>query len=84
MVAVINPVTFDCADALVLARFRAAALGSDVDGDATAEQACVEAAGWGGPNIWFIRVPDWNSRWWWPRPTVPRSAGAIYKRQLRD
>lgn len=58
MAAVIKSVTFDCADAVVLARFWAAALGTDVDEDATAERAYVEAAGWGGPNIWFVRVPE--------------------------
>jgi hypothetical protein len=58
MAAVIKAVTFDCADALALARFWAAALGTDVDEDATAERAYVEAAGWGGPNMWFIRVPE--------------------------
>src|SRR5258706_3263235 len=58
MAAVIKSVTFDCADALVLARFWAAALGTDVDEDGTAERAFVEAAGWGGPNIWFNRVPE--------------------------
>ncbi|HEX4791990.1 MAG TPA: VOC family protein [Actinospica sp.] len=54
----IKSVTFDAADALVLARFWAAALGSDVDEDSTSEQAFVEAPGWGGPNIWFNRVPE--------------------------
>jgi len=58
MAAVIKSVTFDCADALVLARFWAAALGTDVDEDATAGRAYVEAPGWGGPNMWFNRVPD--------------------------
>jgi hypothetical protein len=29
-----------------------------VDEDSTADKAFVEAAGWGGPNIWFIRVPE--------------------------
>jgi hypothetical protein len=33
-------------------------LGTDVDEDATAELAYVEAAGWGGPNMWFARVPE--------------------------
>lgn len=56
----IKSVTFDCADALALARFWAAALGTEVDEDATADRACVEAAGWGGPNMWFIRVPEGN------------------------
>ena len=46
-------VTFDCADAAGLARFWAAALGSDVDEDSTSERAYVEAPAWGGPNIWF-------------------------------
>ena len=32
--------------------------GSDVDEDSTADKAFVEAAGWGGPNMWFIRVPE--------------------------
>lgn len=58
MPSVIKSVSFDAADALTLARFWAAALGSDVDEDSTAEKAFVEAAGWGGPNIWFIRVPE--------------------------
>jgi hypothetical protein len=54
----IKTVTFDCADALVLARFWAAALGSDVDEESTADRAFVEAPGWGGPNMWFVRVPE--------------------------
>jgi glyoxalase superfamily protein len=58
MASVIKSVSFDAADALVLARFWAAALGSDVDEDSTADKAFVEAAGWGGPNIWFTRVPE--------------------------
>jgi hypothetical protein len=58
MPAVVKSVTFDCADALALAQFWATALGSDVDEDATSELAYVEAAGWGGPNMWFARVPE--------------------------
>jgi catechol 2,3-dioxygenase-like lactoylglutathione lyase family enzyme len=58
MPAVIKCVTFDCADALAMAEFWAAVLGSDVDEDATSELAYVEAAGWGGPNLWFARVPE--------------------------
>jgi hypothetical protein len=58
MPSVIKSVSFDAADALVLARFWAAALGSDVDEDSTSDKAFVEAAGWGGPNIWFTRVPE--------------------------
>jgi Glyoxalase-like domain len=54
----IKSVTFDASDALVLARFWAAALGSDVDEDSTSEQAFVEAPSWGGPNMWFNRVPE--------------------------
>jgi Glyoxalase-like domain len=58
MASVIKTVSFDAANALVLAGFWAAALGSDVDEDSTADKAFVEAAGWGGPNIWFNRVPE--------------------------
>ena len=58
MPSLIKTVTFDCADALVAARFWAAALGSDVDEESTAAKAYVEAAGWGGPNMWFNRVPE--------------------------
>ncbi len=54
----IKTVTFDCADALVVARFWAEALGSDVDEESTADRAYVEAPGWGGPNMWFVRVPE--------------------------
>jgi hypothetical protein len=58
MPSIIKTVSFDCADALVLARFWAAVLGTDVDEEATSDRAYVEAAGWGGPNIWFVRVPE--------------------------
>lgn len=54
----IKSVTFDCADAMVLGGFWAAALGSDLDEDSTSAKAFVEAAGWGGPNIWFRQVPE--------------------------
>jgi len=58
MVSHVKSVTFDCSDALVLATFWAAALGSNVDEESTAERAWVEPAGWGGPNLWFRRVPE--------------------------
>lgn len=58
MASVVKTVSWDCTDALALARFWAAALGSDVDEDSTAEWAYVEAAGWGAPNMWFVRVPE--------------------------
>ena len=53
MAAFIKNLTFDCDDALVVARFWAAAVGSNVDEDSTSERAYVEATNWGGPNIWF-------------------------------
>jgi Glyoxalase-like domain len=53
MPSFIKNLTFDCVDALRVARFWAAALGSDVDEDSTPARAYVEAPGWGGPNIWF-------------------------------
>lgn len=58
MAMFIKSVTFDCRDAMGLAQFWAAALGSDVDGDSTSEKAFVEASGWGGPNMWFVAVPE--------------------------
>ena len=54
----IKTVTWDCSDALALARFWAAVLGSDVDEDSTPAKAYVEAAGWGAPNMWFNQVPE--------------------------
>jgi hypothetical protein len=57
----IKSVTFDCDDALVLGTFWAAALGTDLDEDATLDKSYVEAAGWGGPNLWFQRVPEGKS-----------------------
>ncbi len=48
MARVIKTVSFDATDALALAAFWAAALGSDVDEDSTADKAFVEAAGWAG------------------------------------
>jgi Glyoxalase-like domain len=61
MATVIKAVSFDAADALALATFWAAVFGSDVDEDSSPDKAFVEAAGWGGPNIWFIRVPEAKS-----------------------
>jgi predicted enzyme related to lactoylglutathione lyase len=58
MTSVIKSVSFDARDALALATFWAAVFGSDVDEDSTPEKAFVEAAGWGGPNIWFNQVPE--------------------------
>jgi hypothetical protein len=58
MVSFIKSVTFDCADPLRVASFWASALGSDVDEDSTPEKAWVEPAGWGGPSLWFQRVPE--------------------------
>jgi hypothetical protein len=54
----IKSATFDCADALVVASFWAAALGGELDEDSTSDKAYVEAPGWGGPNLWFQRVPE--------------------------
>ena len=58
MAAYVKSLTFDCVDALVLARFWAAALGSQVDEESTSERAFVEPAGWGGPSLWFQQVPE--------------------------
>lgn len=58
MTSFVKSVTFDCSSALQLAAFWAAALGSDVDEDSTDDKAWVEPAGWGGPNLWFQRVPE--------------------------
>ena len=55
MAAVIKSVSFDAADALTLARFWAAALGSDVDEDSTDGRAFVEAAGWADPTFGSTR-----------------------------
>jgi Glyoxalase-like domain len=58
MPSFIKNVTFDCVGPLAVATFWAAALGSNVDEDSTDERAYVEAPGWGGPNMWFVRVPE--------------------------
>ena len=50
--------TFDCSDALVVARFWAGVLGGELDEDSSSEKAFVEAPGWGGPGMWFNRVPE--------------------------
>src|SRR3954452_1485690 len=61
MVSFVKSVTFDCGDALVVARFWAAALGSNVDEDSTSDRAWVEPPSWGGPNLWFRRVAEGKS-----------------------
>ena len=58
MTAFIKSVTFDCREPLVVAEFWASALGSNVDEDSTPERAWVEPAGWGGPSLWFQKVPE--------------------------
>jgi catechol 2,3-dioxygenase-like lactoylglutathione lyase family enzyme len=58
MASVIKSVSFDAADALALARFWAAVFGSGVDEDSTTGKAFVEAAGRGGPDIWFTQVAE--------------------------
>ena len=58
MVSFIKSVTFDCHEPLVVAAFWAEALGSNVDEDSTPQRAWVEPAGWGGPSLWFVRVPE--------------------------
>lgn len=58
MVSFVKSVTFDCRDVNAVASFWAAALGSNVDEDSTAEKAWVEPPGWGGPTLWFQRVPE--------------------------
>lgn len=58
MTSFVKSVTFDCREPLVVAAFWAAVLGSNVDEDSTAERAWVEPAGWGGPNLWFQKVPE--------------------------
>ncbi|MEU8817012.1 VOC family protein [Actinoplanes sp. NPDC048796] len=54
----VKSITFDCQDALVVARFWAGVLGGELDEDSTSDKAYVEAPGWGGPNLWFQRVPE--------------------------
>lgn len=58
VVAFVKSVTFDCGRPLVVAAFWAAAPGSNVDEDSTEDHAWVEPAGWGGPTLWFRRVPE--------------------------
>jgi len=58
MVSFIKSVTFDCHEPLLVAAFWAAALASNVDEESTLDRAWVEPAGWGGPSIWFVRVPE--------------------------
>ena len=58
MVSFVKSVTFDCADPMRLAEFWASVLGSNVDEDSTSDRAWVEPAGWGGPNLWFQKVPE--------------------------
>lgn len=58
MPSFVKSVTFDCHDPLKVAAFWAEALGSNVDEDSTPERAWVEPAGWGGPNVWFQKVPE--------------------------
>ena len=73
MAAYIKSMTFDCTDALVVAAFWAAALGSDVDEDSTSAKAFVEPAGWGGPSLWFADRPGAQDR---QEPAAHRPPGA--------
>ena len=77
MVSFIKSVTFDCHEPLVVAAFWAEALGSNVDEDSTPDRAWVEPAGWGGPSLWFVRVPEpktaKNRQHFDLRPTSPHA-----------
>lgn len=61
MTSYVKSVTVDCGEPLRLAEFWASALGSDVDDDSTPDRAFVGAAGWGGPDMWFVSVPEGKS-----------------------
>ena len=61
MPSFIKSVTFDCHDPMRVAAFWAEALGSNVDEESTPERAWVEPAGWGGPSLWFQKVPEGKS-----------------------
>ena len=61
MTSFIKSVTFDCQQPLRVAAFWAEALGSNVDEDSTVDRAWVEPAGWGGPSLWFVRVPEFKT-----------------------
>ena len=69
MPAFVKNLTFDCVDALAVARFWAAALGSDVDEGSTSERAYVEAPRLGRPQHLVPRRPRTQSR---PQPPPPR------------
>jgi hypothetical protein len=61
MVSFVKSVTFDYADPMLLAEFWAVAVGSNIDEDSTPDRAWVEPAGWGGPTLWFQKVPEGKS-----------------------
>jgi hypothetical protein len=61
VVSFVKSATFDSASPLLLAQFWAAAVGSNVDEESTPEKAWVEPAGWGGPSLWFQKVPEGKS-----------------------
>jgi hypothetical protein len=54
----VKNLTFDAEEPLVLARFWASMIGSDVDEGSTPDKAFVEAPGWGGPTMWFNRIAE--------------------------
>jgi hypothetical protein len=54
----IKSATFDCEDALSVANFWADALGGELEEGGTSDKAFMEAPGWGGPSLWFNRVPE--------------------------
>lgn len=58
MTATLACITFDCADALATATFWAAALGRDLDPDASADFASIGMRGVDGPAWLFARVPE--------------------------
>ena len=68
MPSFIKNLTFDCEDALPVARFWAAALVSDVDEESTAERAYVEAPRLGWPEH---LVPRWSRAKDGTQPSAP-------------
>lgn len=58
MVSFVKSVTFDCTDPMRLAVFWAPVLGASVDENSIPARAWIEPAGWGGPNLWFQKIPE--------------------------
>jgi len=74
MTSQLGSVTFDCADALVVARFWSAVLGRPLDPDGSSDFAAIGFAARRDSSGWASAGPEGTSTWMFVRVPEPKTA----------